>query len=136
MREVRPGTILINAKGKQVKVTNVHFSMESSVMVQISQHCHASIAHTMLDTKRAERMQQNRGICGKTIVAAAEWYTRRRADTYRNSPMYDPLYQPCDPGSANFSTLLAHRTSARVATCGDSALKTISRYEVSTTITA
>jgi len=41
MREVRPGTLLINKKGKQVKVTNVYFSVESSVMVQISKHCHA-----------------------------------------------------------------------------------------------
>jgi len=38
MREVRPGTLLINAKRKQVKVTNVYFSRESTVMVQISAH--------------------------------------------------------------------------------------------------
>jgi len=36
MREVRPGTFLINAKGKKVKGTNVYFSRESTVMVQIS----------------------------------------------------------------------------------------------------
>jgi hypothetical protein len=45
MREVHPGTFLINAKGKKVRVTNVYFSMESTVMVQISEHCHASITH-------------------------------------------------------------------------------------------
>jgi len=61
-------------------------STESSVMVQISQHCHASITHPMLHTKGAGRLQP--------IVAAAEWYTRRRDDTYRNSPMDTPLYQP------------------------------------------
>jgi len=97
MREVRPGNLLINAKGTQVKVTNVYFSVESSVMVQISKHCHASITHLMLDTKRAERTQQNRKFPGKTIVEAEEWYTRRRDDTYRNSPMYAPLYQPFGP---------------------------------------
>jgi len=51
MREVRPGTFLINTKGKKVKVTNVYFSRESTVMVQISAHCHATITHPMLDTK-------------------------------------------------------------------------------------
>ena len=90
----------------------------------------------MLDTKQAERKQQNRKKPGKTIVAAAEWYTRRRDDTYRTSPMDAPLYQPFGPGLANISTPPAHRTSAKVATCGDSALRTISRYEVSTTLTA
>ena len=43
MIEVRPGTFLINAKGKKVRVTNVYFSRESTVMVQISEHCHARI---------------------------------------------------------------------------------------------
>ena len=57
-REVRPGTLLINTQGMQVKVTNVYFSVESSVMVQISKHCHASITHPMLDTKRTGRTQQ------------------------------------------------------------------------------
>ena len=97
MREVRPGTFLINAKGKKVRVTHVYFSMESTVMVQISEHCHASITHPMLDTKGVGRMQLNRGISPKTIVAAAEWYTRRRDDTYRNSPMGAPIYQPFGP---------------------------------------
>ena len=72
MREVRPGTCLINAKGKQVRVTNVYFSRESSVMVQISQHCHASVTHPMLDTKGAGWSQPNREISIKSIVAAAE----------------------------------------------------------------
>ena len=39
MREVRPGTFLINAKGKKVRVTNVYFSRESTVMLQIFAHC-------------------------------------------------------------------------------------------------
>jgi len=86
---VRPGTCLINAKGNQVRVTNVHFSTESSVMVQISQHCHASITHPMLDTKEAGRLQPTE--------AAAEWYNRRRNDTYRHTPMDAPLYQPFRP---------------------------------------
>jgi len=97
MREVRPDTLHINAKGRKVRVTNVYFSMESSVMAQISEHCHASTTHPMLDTKGAGQMQLNRGIPAKTIVAAVEWYTRRREDTYRNSPMDAPLYQPFGP---------------------------------------
>ena len=97
MREVRPGTLLINKKGKQVKVTNVYFSVESSVMVQISEHCHASITHPILDTKRTGRVQQTRKPPGGTIVAAVEWYTRRPNDTDRNSPMYAPTYKPFGP---------------------------------------
>jgi hypothetical protein len=33
MREVRPGIRLLNAKGKEVMVTNVYFSQEIAVMV-------------------------------------------------------------------------------------------------------
>jgi len=72
MREVRPGTFLINAKGKKVRVTNVYFSRESTVMVQISEHCHATITHPMLDTKVHGRTQRNRRYSAKTIVTAAE----------------------------------------------------------------
>jgi len=97
MREVRPGTFLINAKGKKVRVTNVYFSRESTVMVQISEHCHATITHPMLDTKGVGKMQLNRGTSAKTIVTAAEWHTRRRNDTYRNTPMDVPSYQPLRP---------------------------------------
>jgi len=97
MREVRPGTFLINAKGKKVRVTNVYFSRESTVMVQISEHCHATITHPMLDTKGVGRMQLNRGTSAKTIVTAAEWHTRRRNDTYRNTLMDVPSYQPLRP---------------------------------------
>jgi len=35
MREVRPGIRLLNAKGKEVMVTNVYFSRENAVVVQI-----------------------------------------------------------------------------------------------------
>ena len=35
MRELRVGTNLLNAKGKRVKVTQVYFSRESSVMVDL-----------------------------------------------------------------------------------------------------
>ena len=52
-------------------------------------HCHASITHPMLDEKEAGRWQP--------IVAAAEWYTRRRDDMHCNSPMDAPLYQPFGP---------------------------------------
>jgi len=97
MWEVRPGTLLINKKGKQVRVTNVYFSVESSVMVQISEHCHASITHPILDTKRTGRGQQAWEPPGRTIVAAGEWYTRRPNDTHCNSTMYGPTYKPFGP---------------------------------------
>jgi len=58
-------------------------------MVQIFQHCHASITHPVLDTKGTARLQP--------VVAAAEWYTRRQNDTYRNTPMDAPLYRPFGP---------------------------------------
>ena len=116
MREVRPGTLLINEKGKQVKVTNVYFSMKGSLMVQISQHCHASITHLMLDTKQAERKKQNRKTPGKTIVAAAEWYTRRRDDTYCTSLINAPLYQPFGP---RVSQYLHSSSPQNLRTSGD-----------------
>jgi len=59
-------------EGKAGESHDVYFSVESSVMVQISEHCHTSITHPMLDAKQAERTQQNWKIPGKTIVAAAE----------------------------------------------------------------
>jgi len=97
-REVRPGTFLINAKGKKVKVTNVYFSRESTVMVQISAHCHATITHPMLDTKVHGRAQRNQRYSAKTIVTAAEWHTRRRNDL----PLYTDgcpiLSAPRSPG--------------------------------------
>ena len=96
-----------------MKVTNVYFSTESSVMIQISQHCHASITHPTLDAKGAERTQP--------IVAAAQWYTRRRNDTYRNTPTDLHSTSPSDPRLANFSTPLAHKTFERVVICWDSA---------------
>jgi len=76
MREVRPGTFLFNAKGKKVRVTNVYFSRESTVMVQISAHCHATITHPMVDTKGHGRWCRGRRISAKTIVTAVVWYTR------------------------------------------------------------
>jgi hypothetical protein len=97
MREVRPGTFLINAKGKKVRVTNVYFSRESTVMVQISEHWHATITHPILDTKVHGWTQRNRGTSAKTIVTAAQWRTRRRNDTYRFTPMDVSSYQPLGP---------------------------------------
>jgi len=96
MREVRPGTFLINAKGKQVRVTNVYFSRESTVMVQISTNCHATITHPMVDTKAHGRSYRSRRHTTKTIVTAAEWHTRRRNNTYRSTPMGSPPFQPLD----------------------------------------
>ena len=96
MREVRPGTLLLNAKGKEVKVTNVYFSRESTVMVQISAHCHATITHPMVDTKGHRRWNRGRRISAKTIVTAAEWYTCRRHNIYRSTPMGSPPLQPLD----------------------------------------
>ena len=52
LREIRPGTLLINTKGNTARVTNVYFSTENSEMVQILERCHASITHPILDTKR------------------------------------------------------------------------------------
>jgi len=94
MREVYPGTLLINARGKPVKVTNVYFSRESTVMVQISAHCHATITHPLLDTKVHGRTHRNRRHSTKTIITAAEWYSRRNIDSYRSPPIGDPPTQP------------------------------------------
>jgi len=96
MREVRPGTFLLNAKGKEVRVTNVYFSRESTVMVQISAHCHATITHPMVDTKGHGRWNRGRRSSAKTIVKAAEWYTRRRHNIYRSTPMGSLPLQPLD----------------------------------------
>jgi len=96
MREARPGTFLINAKGKKVRVTNVYFSRESTVMVQISAHYHATITHPMLDTKVHGLTQRNRRHSAKTIITAAEWHTRRQNDTNRFPLMGGPLNQPLD----------------------------------------
>jgi len=92
MREVLPGTFRINAKGKKVRVTNVYFSRESTVMVQISAHCHTTITYPMVDTKVHGRSHRSRRNSAKTIVTAAEWHTRRRNDTYRFTPMGAPPY--------------------------------------------
>jgi len=90
MREVCPGTLLINAKGKPVRVTNVYFSRESTVMVQISAHCHATITHPLIDTKAHGRMQRNRRHSSKIVTTAAEWHSRRNTDNYRFPPPGDP----------------------------------------------
>ena len=66
-------------------------------MVQISEHCHSTITHPMLDTKVHGRTQRNRRYSAKTIVTAAQWHTRRRNDTYRFTPMDAPSYQPLGP---------------------------------------
>jgi len=96
MREVRPGTLLLNAKGNEVRVTNVYFSRESAVMVQISAHCHATITHPMVDTKRQRRRNRGWSNSSKTIVTAAEWYTRRRHNSYQSTPMGSPPPHPLD----------------------------------------
>jgi len=72
MREVRLGTPLLNAKGKKVLVTNVYFSRESAVMVQISEHCHTTITHPLVDTQKQKQGVRGRRKPTKTIVAAAE----------------------------------------------------------------
>jgi len=96
IREVRPGTLLINARGKQVRVTNVYFSGESTVMVQISAHCHATITHPLLDTKVHGRTHRNRRHSTKTIITAAKWYTRRNIDSYCSPPTGGPPTQALD----------------------------------------
>ena len=96
MREVRPGTPLLNAKGKEVKVTNVYFSRESAVMVQISEHCHATITHPLVDTQKQRRSNRGRRKPTKIIVTAAEWYTRRRHHSYRSAPRGTPPPLPLD----------------------------------------
>jgi len=90
MREVRPGTPLLNAKGKMVLVTNVYFSRESAVMVQISEHCHTTITHPLVDTQKQKQGVLGRRKPTKTIVAAAEWHTRRRNHFYRSTPRGTP----------------------------------------------
>ena len=90
MREVRPGTFLLNAKGKLVKVTNVYFSRESSVMVQISANCHATLTHPLIDTKTDRRKYRNRPRPAKFVTTAAEWHTRRHTDNYRLPPPNAP----------------------------------------------
>jgi len=76
MREVRPDSLLLNAKGKQVRDTNVYFSRESSVMVQISTNCHTTITHPLIDTKTHGRKYWNRPHFPKIVTMAAEWYSR------------------------------------------------------------
>jgi len=90
MREVRPGTLLINAKGKPVRVTNVYISRESTVMAQISAHCHATITHPLIDTKVHGQMHRNRRHSSKIAITAAEWHSRRNTDSYRFPPIGDP----------------------------------------------
>ena len=93
MREVRPGTLLINARGKPVRVTNVYFSRENTVMVHISAHFRATITHPLLHTKVHGRTHRNRRHSTKTIITAAEWHSRRNIDSYRSPPIGDPPTQ-------------------------------------------
>jgi len=116
MREVRPGTFLLNAKGKKVRVTNVYFSRESTVMVQISAQCHATITHPMVDTKGHRRWCRGRRISAKTIVTAAEWYTRRRHNIYRSTPMGSP---PCQPLEHQVGHLLHLSSPQNLRKSGD-----------------
>ena len=86
MRDIRPGTRLLNANGKEVKVTNVYFSRENAVMVQISKYCHTTITHPLVDIYRPKQRSRYRKNPTKTVVAAAEWHTRRLNHTYRTTP--------------------------------------------------
>jgi len=72
-----------NAKGNRVRVTHVYFSRESSVMVQISANCHATLTHPIIDTNTARR-KHRKGPRISFVTTAAEWYTRRHTDTYRS----------------------------------------------------
>jgi len=90
MREVRPGTLLLNAKGKSVRVTNVYSSRESSAMVQISANCHTTITHPLIDTKTHGRKHRNWTHFPKIVTTAAEWHSRRRIDNYRFPPPNAP----------------------------------------------
>jgi len=89
MREIRVGTNLLNAKGKWAKVTQVYFSRKSSVMVQISANCHATLTHPIIDTKIARRKYRKRPRFS-VVTTAAEWYTRRHTDKYRSPPLSAP----------------------------------------------
>ena len=60
MREIRPGIRLLNAKGKEVMVTNVYFSRENAVMVQISENCHTTITHPLVDVYRPKQRSRYR----------------------------------------------------------------------------
>ena len=90
MRDIRPGIRLLNAKGKEVMVTNVYFSRENAVMVQISEHCHTTITHPLVDTYRLKQRSSYRKNHTKTVVAAAEWHTRRQNHIYRTTPRGNP----------------------------------------------
>jgi len=65
-------------------------------MVQISEHCHATITHPLVDTQKQKRRIRGRSNFTKTIVAAAEWHTRRRNDFYRSTPKGTPPPHPLD----------------------------------------
>jgi len=80
MREIRPGTFLLNAKGNPVKVTNVYFSMENLVMVQISPNCHITLTHPVIDTRPVRRQYRKRPRSTQIVTTAAEWHTRRHTD--------------------------------------------------------
>jgi len=82
MREIRPGTFLLNAKGNPVKVTNVYFSMENLVMVQISPNCHMTLTHPVIDTRPVRRQYRKRPRSTQIVTTAAEWHTRRHTDIY------------------------------------------------------
>jgi len=55
-----------------------------------------TITHPMVDTKRQERRNRGWRNSAKTIVTAAEWYTRRRHNPYRSASMGSPPPQPLD----------------------------------------
>jgi len=65
-------------------------------MVQISEHCHATITHPLVDTQKQSRSNRGREKPSKIIVTAAEWYTRRRPHFYRSTPRGNPPPHPLD----------------------------------------
>jgi len=65
-------------------------------MVQISEHCHTTITHPLVDTHKPKQGNRDRSNPTTTIVAAAEWYTRRRNHFYRSTPRGTPPLLPSD----------------------------------------
>ena len=65
-------------------------------MVQISEHCHTTITHPLVDTYRPKQRSSYRKNYTKTVVAAAEWHTRRQNHIYRTTPRGNPPLFPSD----------------------------------------
>jgi len=86
MRELRPGTRLINGResGESHECLLQYGKLRDGPDFQtLSYICTPPIAKGTGRTPSAE--------------SAAEWHTRRRADTYRSKPMDTPLHRPFAP---------------------------------------